>query len=67
MTTWNILKNYNRNEIKAVVCKSDGDVKYCNALSVNGTCHIRDCACELATAVIVEKNNFTQYLAVEHK
>lgn len=57
---------YKRDEIKTVICKSDGEIKYCNALSVNGTCNMRDCFCELAVAAIVEQNRYTQYLALEH-
>ncbi len=57
---------YERDEIKTVICKSDGEIKYCNALSVNGTCIVRDCLCKLAIAAIVEQNRYTQYLAIEH-
>ena len=57
---------YKRDEIKTVICKSDGEIKYCNALCVNGICMVRDCFCKLAVATIVEQSGYTQYLAIEH-
>lgn len=45
--------DYNR---ITVICKSDGDIAYCNALAVNGTCKCDDCYCKQAVAVIVEKD-----------
>lgn len=66
MTLHNIQCSYKPDEIKTVICKSDGEIKYCNALAVNGTCCVKNCICNLAVAVIVEKDGFTQYLAVEH-
>ena len=43
-----------------VICKHDGDVAFCNALAVNGTCKCDDCECEQAIAVIVEKDHRIQ-------
>ena len=67
MKCFDIILNFKRNEIQTVICKSDGEIKYCNALSVNGTCAVRDCTCPLAVAVIAkQKDSITQYLAIEH-
>lgn len=66
MKVIDITRNFERDEIKTVICKSDGDVHYCNPLSVNGTCIVRNYICSLAVAVIVQKNGYTQYLAIEH-
>ena len=62
-----VILTYKREEVETVICKSDGEIKYCNALGVDGTCAVRDCACSLAVAVIVKhKNSVRQYLAIEH-
>lgn len=66
MKCFDIIGTYKRNNIKCVICKSDGLIKYCNSLSVNGTCITKNYICEQTVAVIVEKDGFTQYLAVEH-
>ena len=66
MKIFEFIGTYKRDNIKTVICKSDGLVKYCNALSVNGACIVKDCICSLAVAAIVEKDGFTQYLAIEH-
>lgn len=47
-----------------VICKSDGDVGYCNALAVNGLCKCDDCICRNAVAVIATKNGCTRYYAL---
>lgn len=66
MTVHDIIGEFKRDDIKCVICKSDGLIKYCNALSVNGSCIVKNYICEQSVAVIVEKDRFTQYLAVEH-
>lgn len=49
-----------------VICKSDGEIAYCNALAVNGLCKCDDRLCENVVAVIVtDKNGYTRYLALE--
>lgn len=55
----------NFDEIK-VICKSDGEIAYCNALCVNGLCKCDDCYCENAVAVIAVKDGYTKYLALEN-
>lgn len=67
MKVLDIILTYKQDNIETVICKSDGEIKYCNALSVNGTCCVKDCTCPLAVAVIVKLNyGIRQYLAVEH-
>ena len=67
MKVIDIILTFKRDEIKTVICKSDGEIKYCNALGVDGTCAVRDCTCPLAVAVIAKQTGIiTQYLAIEH-
>ena len=67
MKDLDIVLGFKRDEIKTVICKSDGNIKYCNALSADGTCIVKDCLCSLAVAAIVKaKNCPMQYLAIRH-
>ena len=66
MKTIDIMTNYKRDDVKVVICKSDGLTHYCNPLAIDGTCIVRNYLCPLAVAVIVEKDGFKQYLAIEH-
>ena len=66
MRVLDFLREYGCHDIKCVICKSDGLVKYCNALSVNGSCITKNYICKQAVTAIVEKDGFTQYLAIEH-
>lgn len=51
-------------EVK-VICRSDGEIAYCNALAVNGLCKCDDCSCHNAVAVIATKNGYTKYIVLE--
>lgn len=66
MKSVDIMLNYKRDNIKTVVCVSDGLIARCNALAVDGSCVVKNCLCACSVAVIVEQNGFTQYLAIEH-
>lgn len=60
------IDNYKSQDVKCVICKADGLVGYCNSLSVHGNCISKNYICSCAIAAIVEKDRFTQYLAIEH-
>ena len=66
MTVCKITQNFKRDNVKCVICKSDGLIKYCNSLSIDGTCVSKNYICGQAVAIIAEKDRFTHYLAVEH-
>lgn len=48
-----------------VICKHDGEIGYCNALSANGLCKCADTLCELAIGVIAEKDGVAKYIELE--
>ncbi len=67
MKVYEISKEFKHEEIETVICKNDGEVAYCNALGVDGTCKCRDYCCECSVAVIAKKENgMRRHLAVEH-
>lgn len=66
MKIFEFLNNYKSNDVKCVICEADGIEKCCNSLSVHGTCISKNYICSCAIAAIVEKDKFTQYLAIKH-
>lgn len=47
------------------ICKHDGEIAYCNALSVNGLCKCNECLCDYAIAIIATKNGYTKHIVFE--
>ncbi len=51
-------------EIKAVFCKHDGCIKYCNSLGMDGSCMGHYNCCENAVSMVVERNGVSRFLAL---
>lgn len=67
MKTADFIKQYRKEDVETVICKSDGDVAYCNALWGDGTCTCKDYLCKNAIVVITKKENERRrYLTLEH-